>query len=130
MSGREDGVRTAPSERLGEWMAGYLRAWRGNEAADIGALFSDDAVYLTAPDAEPRHGRDAIVAGWLEDADAPGEWSFDWWVLHEGPDVAFVQGRTEYPAERDYLNLWVIRFAEDGRAEEFTEWYLARPHEA
>ncbi|MFK4731247.1 nuclear transport factor 2 family protein [Agromyces mediolanus] len=122
------GDERAPSARLADWMAGYLRAWRGNDAADIGALFTDEAVYLTAPDAEPRRGREAIVAGWLEDADAPGEWSFDWWVLHESPGIAFVQGRTEYPAERDYLNLWVIRFADDGRAAEFTEWYLARPH--
>lgn len=128
MSGQGTGDRPAPSRRLAEWMAGYLRAWRGNDADEIGALFTDDAVYLTAPDAEPRRGREAIVAGWLDDADAPGEWTFDWWVLHEGSDVAFVEGRTEYPAERDYLNLWVVRFADDGRATEFTEWYLARPH--
>lgn len=117
------------SERTANWIDGYLRAWRSNDPAEIGALFTDDAAYLTAPDAEPRRGRDAIVAGWIEDADASGSWSFDWHVVHEASDVVFVQGRTDYPAERDYLNLWVIRFAPDGRAREFTEWYMPRPHE-
>ncbi|GAA1778268.1 YybH family protein [Agromyces lapidis] len=118
------------SERTANWIAGYLRAWTSNAPDDIGALFTDDAVYLTAPDAEPRRGRAAIVAGWVEDADTPGEWSFDWHVVHEASDLAVVQGRTEYPAERDYLNLWVIRFAPDGRAGEFTEWYMPRDHRA
>lgn len=117
------------SDRTANWIDGYLRAWRSNDPDDIGALFTDDAVYLTAPDAEPRRGRAEIASGWIEDADAPGEWSFDWHVVHETSGIAVVQGRTEYPAERDYLNLWVIRFAADGRASEFTEWYMPRAHE-
>lgn len=121
-------MTAAASERTSNWVAGYLRAWRSNDPADIGALFTDDAVYLTAPDAEPRRGREAIVAGWVDDADAAGSWSFEWHVVHEASGIAIVQGRTDYPAERDYLNLWVIRFAPDGRASEFTEWYMPRPH--
>jgi len=111
------------------WVAGYVAAWESNDPEQIGALFTDDAVYLTAPDAEPRRGRDAIVAGWLEDLDEPGTWSFDWKILDEHDDFVVVQGRTEYPARKDYLNLWIIRLADDGRATEYTEWYMARPHE-
>ncbi|MFF2274717.1 YybH family protein [Agromyces sp. NPDC058126] len=117
------------SERTANWVADYLGAWRSNDPDAIGRLFTDDASYLTAPDAEPRRGRAEIVAGWIEDADDPGAWSFDWHVVHETSEIALVQGRTEYPAERDYLNLWVIRFAPDGRASEFTEWYMPRDHE-
>ena len=40
-------------------------------------------------------------------------------------DMGF-QGRTDYPAEKLYDNLWVIRLAPDGRASRFTEWYMAR----
>lgn len=130
MSETADGTANpTPSIRTTAWVDGYLRAWRSNEPAEIGALFTDDAVYLTAPDAEPRRGRAAIIAGWVDDADAPGEWSFEWHLVHEASDLAIVQGRTAYPAERDYLNLWVIRFAPDGRASVFTEWYMPRPHE-
>ncbi|QEO13692.1 nuclear transport factor 2 family protein [Agromyces intestinalis] len=116
--------------RAAEWVAGYIRAWETNDPADIAALFSDDAEYLTAPDATPRRGRDAIVAGWLEDRDESGTWAFDWKILHETLELALIQGRTEYPADRDYLNLWIIRFGDDGRAREFTEWYMPRPHRA
>lgn len=112
-----------------EWVAAYVAAWQSNDPAEIGALFTDDARYLTSPDSEPRIGRDAIVAGWLEDLDEPGSWSFDWHIVHEHDDFVVVQGRTDYPAERDYLNLWIIRLAADGRATEFTEWYMPRPHE-
>lgn len=112
-----------------EWVAGYVAAWQSNDPAEIGALFTDDARYLTSPDSEPRVGRDAIVAGWLQDLDEPGSWSFDWHIVHEDDGFVAVQGRTDYPAERDYLNLWIIRLADDGRATEYTEWYMPRPHE-
>ena len=49
--------------------------------------------------------------------------------LREDEDLVLVQGRTEYPEDRDYLNLWVIRLDGEGRATEFTEWYMPRPHE-
>ena len=112
-----------------QWVAQYVAAWESNEPDEIGALFTDDATYLTAPDAEPRRGRDEIVAGWLEDRDEAGTWSFEWQVIHEDADgFVAVQGKTFYPAERDYLNLWIIRLAPDGRATEYTEWYMPRPH--
>jgi ketosteroid isomerase-like protein len=113
-----------------QWVAQYVAAWESNDPEQIGALFTDDAVYLTAPDHEPRRGRDAIVAGWLEDRDEPGTWSFESEVIHEDEDEGFVvvQGKTRYPAERDYLNLWIIRLAPDGRATEYTEWYMPRKH--
>ena len=111
-----------------EWVAGYVAAWESNDPEQIGALFSDDAVYLTSPDAEPRRGRQQIVAGWLEDFDEPDTWAFDWRLVHEDEGFVVVQGRTEYRADKDYLNLWIIRLDADGRATEFTEWYMPRPH--
>lgn len=117
---------TTPGEK---WTQAYVEAWRSNDAQQIGALFSEDAIYLTSPDAEPRVGRADIVAGWLEDLDEPGTWSFDWWIVHEDDDFVAVEGRTKYPAERDYVNLWIVRLDAEGRATAFTEWYMPRPHE-
>jgi ketosteroid isomerase-like protein len=122
-------TRTGPMASAGaDWVAQYVAAWESNDPEQIGALFSEDAAYLTAPDAEPRRGREQIVAGWLEDRDEPGTWSFDWKILHEDDGFVVVQGRTEYPAEKDYLNLWIIQLDADGRATEYTEWYMPRPH--
>ena len=112
-----------------EWVERYVTAWETNEPEQIGGLFADDgAVYLTAPDVEPRRGREQIVAGWLEDRDEPGTWTFDWSIIHEDEGFVVVQGRTEYPADRDYLNLWIVRLDGTGRATGFTEWYMHRPH--
>ncbi|KAA0960315.1 hypothetical protein FQ142_15940 [Microbacterium sp. ANT_H45B] len=112
-----------------KWTAAYVGAWTSNDPAQIAALFSEDARYLTNPDSEPRVGRADIVAGWLEDLDDPDTWSFEWWIVREDAGFVVIEGRTKYPAERDYLNLWIVRLDDEGRATEFTEWYMPRPHE-
>jgi uncharacterized protein (TIGR02246 family) len=50
---------------VARWVDGYIRAWKTNDPADIGRLFTEDARYFTAPYRQPWTGRDAIVAGWL-----------------------------------------------------------------
>jgi len=113
---------------LGGWVDGYVRAWESNDPGDIGALFSEDAVYLTEPYAEPWRGRAAIVEGWLEARDEPGDATFEWRPLVETPEVSILLGTTVYrQPQRTYENLWVIRFDADGRCTEFTEWYMQRP---
>jgi hypothetical protein len=110
---------------LDAWMEGYLRAWRSNDPGDIGALFTEDARYYTAPFREPWSGRQAIAQGWIDRKDEPGEWEFRWEpvLLHE--DVALVRGWTHYEEDpTEFSNLWIIRFAPDGRASEFTEWWM------
>jgi hypothetical protein len=109
---------------LDTWMAGYRRAWESNEPTDIGALFTDDALYYTAPFAEPWRGRDEIVEQWLAARDEPGDTTFEWEPLIDSADIAVITGRTSYVNGDDFVNLWVIRFAPDGRCSEFTEWYM------
>jgi hypothetical protein len=111
-------------QRTDRWMRGYQSAWASNEPDDIRTLFTDDATYRTEPYAAPWQGADAIVDGWLDLADGPGAFTFEWAPLVETPDVTVVQGTTRYAGGPVYSNLWVIRFAPDGRATEFTEWYM------
>jgi len=108
------------------WVEAYERAWTSNEREDIEALFTEDARYFTAPYRKPWEGRDGIVEGWLHDRDEQGQWHFASEVLAIAGDLAFVQGRTEYLDEprRAYSNLWIIRLDDDGRASEFTEWFM------
>lgn len=108
------------------WVEAYERAWTSNDRKDIEALFTEDARYFTAPYRKPWEGRGGIVDGWLQDRDEPDDWRFASEVLAIADDLAFVQGRTEYLDEprRAYSNLWIIRLDEDGRASEFTEWFM------
>ncbi|NYG99399.1 ketosteroid isomerase-like protein [Schumannella luteola] len=113
------------------WMRGYETAWRSNDGDDIGTLFTDDAEYFTEPWTPPWRGRDEIVRRWVERADAPGDWTFSWHVVgvDAGTATAFVQGETCYAElATTYSNLWVIRFADGGRAASFTEWWMDQAH--
>ncbi len=116
------------SEAVGKWVEGYRKAWLSNDPDEVRALFTEDAVYKFDPsDPEPLVGADAIVQHWVEHPDTPGETEFEW---HELPDgLGVVQGVTTYDDGKRravYDNLFVLDLAEDGRAREFTEWYMLR----
>lgn len=111
------------------WVEGYRSAWESNNSDDIRALFTEDAVYKGHPDESPWVGHPAIVAGWLEHQDPPGSTTFEWQKLAVDGDIAVVQcvtGYPEGPKGGTYDNLWVIRLADDGRASEFTDWWIPR----
>ena len=107
-------------------MEAYVRAWNSNDPAEIGALFTDDAEYFTAPFRSPWRGRGAIVAGWLEHKDEPGETTFEWQRVAVTDDVVVVRGTTTYPDET-FSNLWVIQLDSAGRCRRFTEWWMQHP---
>jgi uncharacterized protein (TIGR02246 family) len=116
------------NDAVRKWVEGYRKAWISNDPDEVRALFTEDAVYKFEPhDPEPLQGADAIVESWLEEPDTPGEHEFEW---HELPDgLAVVQGVTTYDDGKRrvvYDNLFVIDLADDGRAREFTEWYMKR----
>src|SRR6266496_4778605 len=105
------------------WVDAYVRAWESNDASDIGALFTDDASYYTAPFRKPWTGRKGIVEGWLKRKDEPGDWKFRFEVMAIADGLGVVRGWTAYSDVR-YSNLWIIRLADDGRCQEFTEWWM------
>jgi ketosteroid isomerase-like protein len=107
-----------------EWVNAYVRAWESNSPQDIGTMFTDDAVYYTAPHREPWRGREGIVAGWIDHQDEPGEWTFRHELVAVAGDLAFVRGWTDYADGDRFSNLWVIRLEADGRCSEFTEWWM------
>lgn len=106
------------------WVDAYVKAWNSNAREDITALFTTKARYYTEPHAAPWEGHDAIVRGWLENKDEPGETTFEYRVIALDRDTAIVKGEATYknPPKR-YSNLWEIRF-DDGRAREFVEWWM------
>ena len=36
-------------QQLGEWLDAYFAAWRSNEAAEVEALFTEEAIYDACP---------------------------------------------------------------------------------
>ena len=118
-----------------QWLDRYQAAWRSDDPEQIGALFTEDATYLTLPFREPWRGREVIVKNWLAHGDSQNEWTFEGGLLAAEGDTGVVQGLTTYAAteaspEAAYSNIWVFRLAPDGRASSFAEWWIQRPDAA
>jgi uncharacterized protein (TIGR02246 family) len=109
------------------WLEGYVKAWKSNDPEDIAMLFTEDATYSTGPFDEPWVGREAIIEGWIGIGDKPQDWTFDYEVLAVDGDLGVMHGTTVY---RDnvgtFSNIWLIRFAADGRCKDFKEWFVRR----
>ena len=120
---------------VASWLERYVAAWRSYDADEIGTLFSDDAVYRYHPwdeGADTTEGREAIVASWLDEPDAPGSWTaaYEPWAV-EG-ERAVAVGTSHYLATEDapetvFHNVFLLRFDGDGRCAEFTDVYMRRP---
>ncbi len=115
------------------WLDAYVQAWLSYDPAAIGDLFADDAVYHTDPYSEPARGREAIVASWLENRDAPGTYSAHFAPILITGDTAVTNGRCRYTQadgttfRAEYDNLFVLRFDADGKCVEYREWYMNVP---
>ena len=119
-----------------DWLDRYVDAWRLNDPLAIGDLFSPDVRYAYDPFEEAVVGRAALVTSWLTDPDADGSWTADYEVLAIDGDVFVAHGRTQYltddrsGVDREFANVFVCRFDDEGRCREFTEWYMRRRPEA
>ena len=112
-----------------DWLDRYVAAWRSNDAEQIGALFSADVVYSYRPYTEPVRGRDAIVADWLREPDPPGSWEAEYRAVAFEGDTGVSVGESRYPGRGGaaYSNVFVVRFDSEGRAREFSEWWVEKP---
>jgi hypothetical protein len=112
------------------FLDGYLDAWRTNDPDAIRELFTVDATYRgAAHHPDPAIGIDAIIALWDEERDEPGTWSYDGGVELENKRAAVIRGVTTYsegPKGGAYENVWLVRFADDGRVSEFQDWWFQR----
>lgn len=118
------GMSTAAD--VDSWVTRYVTAWNTNDAADIGALFTETATYSPAPYQPSWQGRAQIVERWLAIRDEPGETTFDWSVPSVTDDLAVVTGTTRYP-QATFSNLWLVRLTDDGECREFSEWWMEHP---
>ena len=110
-----------------KWLEGYVNAWKSNDPKDIGALFTEGATYATGPFDEPWVGRDAIIAGWIGIGDKPEDWTFDYEVLAADGDLGVIHGTTVYKGNvGTFSNIWLMRFADDGRCKGFKEWFVRK----
>jgi len=113
---------------LQRWLDEYVAAWQTYDPDAIGNLFTEDAAYRYHPWDEPVSGRDAIVASWLQEPDAAGSWTAEYrpWAIDGDRAVAVGVSRYHGDDAREYHNVFLCAFDDDGRCREFTELYLKR----
>ena len=121
-------------ESVNSWLAAYVRAWESYDRASIAALFGPDATYRYHPFDEPIRGQQAIVESWLEDQrqDPPGTYAAKYEAIAINGDLAVVRGKSRYYADstrsamvRQFDNIFILRFDDEGRCRSFEEWYMS-----
>jgi ketosteroid isomerase-like protein len=91
------------------WLATYEAAWRTAGTEPLRALFTDDASYRMSPYDEPDES-----------------FTMQREIVAVDGDTAVVRVEVSYdqpPGE--FRDLWLIRFAADGRCAAFEEWPYA-----
>jgi hypothetical protein len=128
-------VATVDHAGFQRWLDDYVAAWKTYDEAAIGALFSEDASYRYHPwdgAADTVVGRTSIVASWLDERDDPDSWSAEYRPWAIDGDRAVAVGVSRYvgaggsSVEREYHNVFLCRFDEEGRCREFTELFMRR----
>jgi ketosteroid isomerase-like protein len=114
------------------WVGEYERAWRDGDRDAVVGLFTADGAYRVSPYEPSAVGHDAIKAFWLEDAGTT--FSMDARAVAVDGDVAVVRVDVLYhaPKVQQYRDLWLLRFAPDGRVADFEEWayWPGKPYSA
>jgi ketosteroid isomerase-like protein len=126
-----------------DWLDRYVAAWKSYDTDEIAALFAEDATYRYHPYDDGRsvvHGRDAIVRDWLapdgnaSSRDEPGTYDARYVAYAVEGDRAVAVGTSRYytdasrsTLERVFHNAYLLRFDDEGRCIEFTEFFMQEP---
>ncbi len=108
-----------------KWVEGYERAWRAAGTESLRELFTGDATYRMSPYEEPATGIAAIAGLWEREREGPDEpFEMRHTIVAAEGDTAVIRVEVQYggPERLQYRDLWVVRFAADGRCLEFEEW--------
>jgi SnoaL-like domain len=112
-------------EQVASWVAAYESAWRAPGTDVLAQIFTPDATYRQGPYDAPVVGLSAISRMWEAERQGPDE------VFGMTSDIIAVDGATAVvrvevrygdPVSQEYRDLWVMRFADDGRCASFEEW--------
>ncbi|KKK04827.1 nuclear transport factor 2 family protein [Micromonospora sp. HK10] len=107
------------------WIAAYVQAWRTPGTQVLATIFTAQASYLQGPYQKPIIGLPAIARMWEDERDGSGEvfqMTSEVVAVEADTAVARVEVRYGDPVDQAYRDLWIMRFAEDGRCSSFEEW--------
>ena len=104
------------------WVADYERAWRDGDLGAVERLFTPGVHYRKSPYEPDAVGYDAVREFWAEDAGLVFTVRAEPVAVDGTVAVVRLLVRYETPEPQEYRDLWLLRFAADGRVEDFEEW--------
>jgi ketosteroid isomerase-like protein len=113
---------------VARWIEEYEAVWRAPGTEALAGIFTPDATYLQGPYEEPVTGLPAIGRMWEAEREGPDE------AFQMASDIIAVEGATAVvrvevrygdPVTEEWRDLWLVRFAADGRCARFEEWPFA-----
>ncbi|MET4224903.1 YybH family protein [Oerskovia enterophila] len=104
------------------WVAAYEAAWREEDLRAVETLFTEDARYARSPYDEPLHGHGEIRDFWLVDSGETFTLKAAPVAVEGATAVVRLEVRYGGPSPQEYRDLWILRFADDGRVADFEEW--------
>jgi ketosteroid isomerase-like protein len=110
---------------LERWIETYERAWRTAGTDSLAQLFAPDATYRTEPYREPQRGLEAIARLWEAAREGPDEaFTMKSEIVAFDGDTGVARIEVAYgdPVDREWRDIWIVRFDEKGRAVAFEEW--------
>ena len=117
------------------WLSLYIDIWKSGDHSRVAELFTEDAVYYADPFSAPRQGIAAIEELWRSLGDPPDSFDAVYEPFAVAGDLAVAIGSSRYfdvsrsRIDQEYGNVFVLRFAADGRCREYREWYMLRGKE-
>ena len=107
------------------WLERYFAAWATNDPVEVGALFSEDAVYSFGPFSGEARGREEIVRRWVLGGVQPGlETWFEPLAVHGERGMAHWRVSFEEGQGRTQMDgILVCDFDAQGRCTLHREWY-------
>jgi len=111
-----------------DWIETYGRAWEERDPEAAAALFTEDAVYRSAPLRPPTLGSDGVRDYWTQVTAGQSDVRIRFGTPISVRDKVAVEWWTTMRVEGTEVALagcFVLRFAPDGRCEELREYWHA-----
>jgi len=112
-------------ESVARWIEEYEAAWRAPGTDALAGIFTPDATYLQGPYEKPVTGLAAIARTWEAEREGTDEaflMASDIIAVDGATAVVRVEVRYGDPVTEEWRDLWLVRFAADGRCDSFEEW--------
>jgi hypothetical protein len=112
-------------DQLTQWLEAYERAWRTRGTDLLAKLFTEDAIYSTAPYEKSHRGLGAIGEMWEAERLGPDEgFEMSAEIVAVEGDRGVVRVEVQYhePKNKEYRDLWIVRLNDAGLCFGFEEW--------